>query len=332
MLHSQPQPQPQPQEQDPASSQALDILCPFTRADAIAAGLDPRVLRGKSFRRLFKGVYVSAERPPSAFLQAEAALCVHPPGAFASHVTAARLFDVPVPHLADEHVSVFVEQDRRRRKGIACHVAPAGARVAVLRGVRVCMPDRMFIELASLLSLVDLVIVGDVMVRRGWTTPEKLVALCSDSDDRYAATALRAARYVRDGVDSPMETRLRMLIVLAGLPEPEVNYKVLDERGKVIRRFDLSYPGIKLLVEYDGRQHVDDLVQYDTDIYRREDLDRWHWRLVVVTTKGIYQEPDDTLFRVRRALKERGATGLPSRLSDAWRAHFPVQQAVRRSS
>ena len=44
------------------------------------------------------------------------------------------------------------------------------------------------------------------------------------------------------------ESRLRMLIVLAGLPEPKVNHKLLDERGRVRRRLDLSYPDLRLIV------------------------------------------------------------------------------------
>lgn len=312
--------------------QGLDTSKPFTRAQAVAAGIDPRLLRSKAFRRIFKGVYVSADRPPSSLLQAEAVLCIHPPGAFVSHVTAGRVYGVPLPHHADEHVSVFTEEDRRRRKGVVCHLAQPDARVGVLRGTRISMPVRLFIELASMLSLVDLVIVGDFMVRKDWTTPAQLVASCRDSNDRHAAAALRAALYVRDGVDSPMETRLRMLIVLAGLPEPQVNFKVRDEYGSVLRRFDLSYPDLKLIVEYDGRQHAEDTVQYDIDIYRREDLDRWGWRIVVVTAKGIYQKPEETLFRVHRELKERRAPGLPRQLSDAWRAHFPVREPLRRSS
>ena len=81
-------------------------------------------------------------------------------------------------------------------------------------GVRVSGPHSMFLELASILSLVDLVVVGDALVRLGKATPESLVAACAASDAWHAAAALKAARYVRRDVDSPMETRLRMLIVL----------------------------------------------------------------------------------------------------------------------
>lgn len=310
----------------------LDLRRPFTRADAIAAGIDPRLLRGKRFRRIFKGVYISADVAPSPLHRVEAAVILHPPGAFASHVSAARVYDLPVPHFADEHVSVFAAEDRRRRPGIQPHVRPRSSAVGRLRGIRVSMPVPMFVELASMLSLVDLVVVGDALVRRKLVTREDLVVGCRESSDRHAAAALRAAELVRAGVDSPMETRLRMLIVLAGLPEPRVNHTVRDQHGNVIRRFDLSYPSLKLIVEYDGRQHAEDPDQYESDISRREQLDIWGWRIVIVTAKGIFQRPDETLLRVRTALRDQGATGLPQRFDDAWGAHFPVQQPVRRSS
>jgi hypothetical protein len=57
-----------------------------------------------------------------------------------------------------------------------------------------------------------------------------------------ARLARRVAGLVRKGVDSAMETRLRLLIVLAGLPEPEVNVIVRDENGDWELRFDLCYP------------------------------------------------------------------------------------------
>lgn len=310
----------------------LDVRRPFTRADAIAAGIDPRLLRGKGFRRIFKGVYVSSTTHPTPVQRVEAALCLHPPDAFASHVSAARVYDVPVPHHAAEHVSVFDADDRRRRPQIACHVASAEASVVRHQGVRVSSPAAMFVELASLLSLVDLVVVGDALVRRGAFTSDELVDACARSADRYAACALRAATYVRDGVDSPMETRLRMLLVLAGLPEPTVNVPVHSDDRTVIRRFDLAYRRWRVIVEYDGRQHAEDPEQYDRDIHRREELDRTGWRVVVVTAQGIYRRPEQTLRRVRDALRDRGATGLPTRFDDAWRAHFVTHQPVQRST
>lgn len=301
---------------------ALDLRRPFTRTDAVRAGVPPSILRTSRFRRIFRGVYVSADVPESPFVRIEAALVLHPPSAFASHSTAAQLRGLPVPVDPQVHVTVPADRDRRSRPEIRNHVATGTSRVNVLRGVRLSHPFQMFVELACMLSLVDLVVVGDALVKLLDCRPEELVEACRASTDRHAATALRAARYVRAEVDSPMETRLRMLIVLAGLPEPEVNHKIRDEHGRVLRRFDLSYPALRLIVEYDGRQHIEREESWESDLDRREEFDDERWRLLVVTAKGIYREPERTILRVRRALKQRGCRDLPP-LSDAWRAHFP---------
>jgi hypothetical protein len=130
-------------------------------------------------------------------------------------------------------------------------------------GVRISAVDQMFGELASCLTLVDLVVVGDNLVRRRRITPAELVDHCKDSKLPCAALARRAATYVRERVDSPMETRLRMLIVLAGLPEPRVNITISDIHGRPVRRYDLSWPSVKAIVEYDGRHHIEREEQWE---------------------------------------------------------------------
>jgi very-short-patch-repair endonuclease len=302
---------------------SLDTHRPFTREDALRAGIDRRLLRSSLFRRVFKEVYIRRDVPDSVQVRAEAAFVIHPPDAFVSHLTAAALWGLPVPTDPQVHITVDHPKKRRYRPGIRNHVRSRPARVRVLRGVRVSHPFQMFVEVASMLSLVDLVVVGDALVKLFDVPAERLVEHCRSSSDHHAGRALVAARYVRNEVDSPMETRLRMLIVVAGLPEPVVNFKIRDERGRVIRRFDLSYPALRLIVEYDGRQHIEREAHWESDLERREELDEGEWRILVVTAKGIYGDPARTLARVHSALRSRGCTGLPKQLSESWRAHFP---------
>jgi hypothetical protein len=122
-------------------------------------------------------------------------------------------------------------------------------------------------------------------------------------------------------VDSAMETRLRLLIVLAGLPEPQVNFILRAEDGNWKRRFDLCYPGVHLIVEYDGRQHALDIEQWRGDIARREELDGLGLRIIVVESNGIYVEPLRTLERIRTALRERGVR-VPRTFRTEWTRHF----------
>ncbi len=300
----------------------FDISRPFTRAEALRTGRDPCRARVGEFRRLFHNVYVDASVAVTPALRAEAALKLFDNGAFASHVSAARIRNVPIPTVPDEHVTVLHTKHRRRPLGIVPHVNAAPSVVEV-KGVRVSAPSQMFIELASLLGLVDLVVVGDHLVRQGMVSVRALVTACEESRASGAQAARRAARYVRERVDSPMETRLRMLIVLAGLPEPRVNLTLRDGEGRPVRRYDLCWPSVRVIVEYDGRHHVERVESWESDLERREAIDDDEWRTLVVVSSGIYRDPEHTLNRIWRLLRARRLHHVPAVLSDGWRPHFP---------
>lgn len=123
-----------------------------------------------------------------------------------------------------------------------------------------------------------------------------------------------------------METRLRMLLVLAGLPEPLVNLVVRDEDGHWVVRLDLAFPQWRIAVEYDGRQHAESTVQWSRDVARRDWLDVNHWRLVVVLSAGIYVDPHATLNRVVAAV--RAAGGRASIRSGEWERYFPGRRVA----
>lgn len=311
----------------PGSSATLarmpfDPTRPFLRADGLENGLSEKAMRGPGYRRLFRSVLVASTTPATALQRVRGALVLQSDQAWASHVSAARVKGAPVPTIADEHVSVWHQKLRRHHRGLRCHVGdPAG--VVVEHGLRVSGDIPMFIELSGQLTLVDLVVVGDWLVRRRGITPEQLVTACTRSRHRDRRKAMAAAAYVRRGVDSPMETRLRMLLVLAGLPEPRIGFEVRDEVGRLIRTYDLGYPSVRLAVEYDGKVHVEVLARWEHDLEHRADMDEEDWRLVVVVGSGIYRNPLATLRRVHRALLARGLRGVPLRLSDDWRPHFP---------
>lgn len=304
----------------------LDTRWPFTRQQAIAAGITPMMLRGPGYTTLFRGVYLASDRTVTPEIRIRAGLLIHPEQrAWASHQSAATLYVLPVPHTDQVHVSVCCDADRRRREGISSHLATPQP-LAWVRGVPLSEATQLFIDLAGDLGLVDLVVLGDAIVRKRKATVDELVTACAGWEGRHAREARRAVGYVRAKVDSAMESRLRMLIVLAGLPEPEVNFEIHTDMGVLLHKLDLSYPALKLAVEYDGQQHREDLAQWDSDIDRDYFFDRDGWRILPVISKGIYRRPDKTLLRVYTELKDRGCPDLPRRLSDEWRVHFPVRR------
>lgn len=305
----------------------LDVRRPFTRADALRAGLGAKALRGPRFRRILRGVFIDASVPVTRDERTAAALLICGEAAFASHTSAARLLGCPIPVHPEEHVAVRRPEQRRRRTEVVCHLDP-DSDVQLVRGLRCASPLDTFGQLASLVGLVDLVVVGDHLVRQRRTTAEKLVAFCRGLRGSGAALARRAAAYVRAEVDSPMETRLRMLLVLAGLPEPTINHTVREVDGQPVRRYDLSWPEVRVIVEYDGRHHVERTAQWEADLDRRESIDEGGWRIIVVVSAGIYREPGRTVERVFGVLRQRRLPGLPARPADAWRPHFPGHDGV----
>jgi hypothetical protein len=117
-----------------------------------------------------------------------------------------------------------------------------------------------------------------------------------------------------------------MLIVLAGLPEPEVNHTLRTADGEPARRYDLSYPTVKVIVEYDGRQHIEREEAWEADLDRREAIDDDAWRILVVTARGIFREPERTVQRIHRLLARKAMPGLIRTPRDDWRPHFPSQR------
>ncbi|GAA5163074.1 hypothetical protein [Ornithinimicrobium tianjinense] len=292
---------------------------PFRVRDAVAAGHSRRLLRSAAFVKILPGVCIRATAAQDARTAAQAVLLVAGEEAFVSHHQAARLWGAVVPETDTLHASVPGNRHRSRRPEVCVH---RSSRSPVrLRGIPLTSAVDTFVDLAGHLSFIDLVVLGDSLVKRGRTTPAQLVAAAAEAPRSVRRRAVRAAAFVRTGVDSPMETRSRMLVVLAGLPEPAVDIRFFDDDGELVRRLDMGYRKHRLALEYDGRQHAESQEQWESDVARREEFDDADWRIVTLLAKDVYRTPAATLERVVRAMRKQGLD--VSITSDEWRRHFP---------
>ena len=304
---------------------ALNARRPFSRADARRAGIKLRELLSPRFHKIFYDCYIASTMPITTELRAKAALGISPSGSYVSHFTAAQLWGAAVPNVSDVHVTVPGDAGGTVRRGVKAHAAADGTATTRIRALPITTPEQTFLDLAAAgIDLVALVVLGDTLVRACKTSARELVDAANRWRGRGAKQARRAVRYVRDGVDSVMESRLRMLLVLAGLPAAQVNFIVRHPDGSWRMRFDLCYPALKLIIEYDGRQHAMNTAQWQRDLKRREELDALGWRLIVVTAEDLYDAPEQVLVRVRAALIERGATGIRRQFKTEWLRYFTV--------
>lgn len=305
---------------------ALNTRLPFLRQEGLKAGLTKHALDGPTYTSIFGSVRVLAATVVDVRIRCLAAALICPEGVV-SHHTAAELWGGTVPQTSLTHLTVPARERRRRRSGFVMHHAQA-VKIVTHRGVRVTTVEQTFCDLARDLTLVDLVVLGDSLVKKNITTPAALVEAAGlNTTASHRAKARRAAALVRERVDSPMETRVRLMLIFAGLPEPVVNFRVSDDG--VTYRLDLAWPELGLAVEYDGRQHAEDAQQWGHDLARREWLDGHGWRVIVFRAEDVYGTPWASIARVVHAMRSRGYDKPLGTAPPLFAEHFPERRGSR---
>lgn len=181
-------------------------------------------------------------------------------------------------------------------------------------------PEHCWLRAASTLNLLELVTAGDWLIRRRRTTVAQLNSAVRGHSGRGVVAARAAVKLVRERVDSPRETWLRLCLVLAGLPEPECNLIIGNDHGPM-GRVDLVYLAFRLIIEYEGDQHRTDRNQWNHDIDRHEDFTRDHWTLIRVTSERA-RWPRQVVRAVYHALTPNGYQGPPPHFDQLWSSLF----------
>lgn len=297
---------------------------PFTLAEAADAGLADTELRRAGLRIPTSGVRVTGHAPALEDIERRCreVLPVLPADAVFCHGTALALLVLDLPFGVDLHalhVQVGPGTAWPRRAGLHGHSrSSADVPHLVLReGVRALLPELVWVQLARDLPVRELVVLGDALLRRRGPV-SSLDRLRQTVDDLPAGTRGRrrlgaALERIRPRTDSCMESRLRWVIVDAGLPAPVVNAVVRRPSGEVVAMPDLSYPTMRVAIEYDGDVHRTDRTTWRRDTARRQELERLGWRMVTCTADDVLRTPDRTLDWIRTALHRATLT---SRLHD----------------
>jgi hypothetical protein len=150
--------------------------------------------------------------------------------------------------------------------------------------------------------------------------PPRLQSAVQGHSGRGVVVARTAVTLVRERVDSPRESWLRLCLVLAGMPMSECNLIIGDHRGP-IGRVDLVYIAYKLIIEYEGDQHRTDRNQWNRDIDRQEDFARDNWMLIRVTSEQA-RWPRQVVRAVDQALRANGYDGPAPEFSELWVSLF----------
>lgn len=286
----------------------MDIdFSPFRGSVAVAAGLVTRnVLRGPRFRRLFPDVYVSSLLPVDLALRARAAaLLVEGCGVVAGYAAAELLGASCGAGNAPVDVLLRFGRQRHGAPGLVVHrdrLDPT--EIETVGGVPVTSPLRTGFDLARWASTpTERVVAVDALAYHRRVAPDAIAALARVHQGAHGSAHLPAVLTLVDGrSESPMESRIRMAIVLAGLPRPSVQHPLCA--GGRSFRLDLAYPAIRLAIEYDGELHR-------TQRRARRDLEREAllaadgWTVVRFDAVTVLQRPHEIAVVVGRELAVR---------------------------
>ena len=241
-----------------------------------------------SWHRVHEGVYRLPGVPRTWRGEVRAAVWAAGEEAAASHRTAAALYDVPGRRT--DIIEVTCRRwERARHPGIVVHeqrrLPPAD--VTEHEGIRVVTPEMLLVQLAWLRPFPDFIEMVIHALRR-----RRLISYDSTraTFDRHARRGLRGVAALRNALerwnpqqrptDSEMETLLLQAIRDHGLPEPELQHEITDERGRFVARVEGAFPQWRIAYDYDSMQEHLDEFQLARDSARRNRIAAAGWTLL----------------------------------------------------
>ena len=274
----------------------IDLRTPFRGADAVAAGLvTPKALRGPRFRRLYTGIFVAADVGVDLALLAHGAhLVVQDIGGVVGGWAAAELLGASCAREGAPVEVVLPTRSRPSRPGlIVRRDALWDDEISEARGIPVTTPLRTAFDLARRPPLREAVVAVDALANVHGFEPVEVMALRNRHlGCRGNAQVPEVLRLANRLAQSPMETRLRFAIHDAGLPKPVLQHPVGPYE------LDMAYPGIRLGVEHDGRDHLEP-GRALRDLRREGYLGRLGWVVLRFSAFDVVSRPRSVVAAVR---------------------------------
>jgi len=265
-----------------------------------------RELRHPDVLRLSRDTYLPRALGGDLRSRLAVVLLTSPPGAVVSHLSAADVWRLQIPcrDRADDRVHVTIPEGSRAesRSDRRLYRLPIGDDDVVRKGsVPVTSPARTWRDLAGILEPPALLAATD-QILQGLAGPEELQQeLARRPRGRGCARARQVLPIADPRADSPMESVLRWLIHDAGLPAPELQFRIRDDGGVIVAAADMAWPQHKVLVEFDGDVHRE-RKPFVEDRRRQNRVVMAGWTVLRFTSADVYGDALGVLAQIRRAL------------------------------
>lgn len=240
-----------------------------------------------------RGMELTAHiRAHAAWLATGAPLC----GLSAAAVWGTKWIDPSLP-------AEIVRADRHAPKGIVVHtwdVKPD--EIGLIASVDATTPARTAFDIGRTRPADQAIPILDALMNATRIGPPDVLAVARAHPGVRGAARLRQMLDLVDGgSESPQETKVRLILVRAGLPRPQTQIDFRELRIRV----DMGWRRWKVAVEYDGVHHWADRHQRSWDIDRIAMLEEAGWAVIRVSS-DLLLRPLVVVERVRAKLRAAG--------------------------
>lgn len=263
-----------------------------------------RHLRTGQLAKLWPGIYSLGLTDTATRLRGLDLRCGQP--VVACLGTAADLYGFDTENVTALHVLNPDGNLLRDRDGLVVH-RREGAPLMTFHGRTVTTPAWTAVEVARGLRRPRALATLDAALRSSTCERADLLQMAVEQAGRRGIVKVRdLVPLARPGAESPMESEARLVMTDAGLPEPVLQYGVIDRAGRVWR-LDFAWPECMVAVEYDGFEWHSSPEQLRRDRQKRAALQELGWRTIYVVSDDVRRRPVDMVRQIDAQLRQPAA-------------------------
>ena len=271
--------------------------------DTISRAAVQRQLRHGVIQRIWPGIYCIGTPDTGTRLRgldlrcgSPVAVCLH---------TAAALYGFDTENCADLHVLNPAGNRLRNSSGLVVH-RREGAPLS-MRDRPITAPGWTAIEVARAVRRPRALATLDAALRSGTCSRDDLLyAAAQQAGRRNIVTVRDLVALARSGAESPMESEARLVMIDGGLPEPVLQYEIIDRDGR-LWRIDFAWPEYHLAVEYDGFDWHSSPEHLRKDRQKRAALEEMGWVHMSIVSDDVRRHQVEMVRRINRNLQHAAA-------------------------
>ncbi len=263
-----------------------------------------RLLRSGAIVKIWPGIYGLGTPDAMGRLRGldlrcgeQVAVCLH---------TAARIFGFATEDVADLHVLNPAGNRLRDYTGLVVHRRD-GVPLTNRNGRPLTPPAWTAVDVARSLRRPRALATLDAALRsRTCGRDDLLAAAAQQSGRRHIVMVRDLIALARPGAESPMESEARLVIVEGGLPEPVLQYEIVDRDG-IRWRVDFAWPEVKVAVEYDGFDWHSSPEHLRRDRQKRAAVQELGWCVISIVSDDVRRRQVAMVRRIGAQLERAAA-------------------------